>query len=60
MLLKNDPFILTTIVDGVEQSKNRDAWNEDDKNKIHYEKMQVSSTLGRYGFFRVSNCKTAK
>lgn len=55
MWLKNDPSFL--------QTKPKDAWNEDDKNKGQCDKKEKNfllSSLEMDELFRESNCKTAK
>ena len=61
--VENGPFIPITIINGVDSSKPKTAWDDDDKKKVLYDKKEINLLQGALSmdeFFRVSACKTTK
>jgi len=62
--VKNSPHVLTTVVKGVIAPKPETFWDDDDQNKVLYDKKTINilaSFLRMDEFFRESKiCKTAK
>src|SRR3954463_6367050 len=61
--VQNGPFVPTTVVDGVESTKLKVSWNDDDRKKVLADKKAVNLLQGALSmdeFFRVSACTTAK
>src|SRR3954466_8716895 len=61
--VQNGPFVPTTVVDGVESTKLKVSWNDDDRKKVLADKKAVNllqDVLSMDEFFRVSACTTAK
>src|SRR4051812_40128577 len=62
-VVQNGPFVPTTIVDGVESTKLKVSWNDDDRKKVLADKKAVNLLQGALSmdeFFRVSACTTTK
>ncbi|CAJ2661921.1 unnamed protein product [Trifolium pratense] len=61
--VENGPFIPTTVVNNVVETKVKASWTDDDKRKVLFDKKAknlLQSALGMDEFFRISQCKTAK
>src|SRR3954470_19336605 len=61
--VQNGPFVPTTIVDGVESTKLKVSWNDDDRRKVLADKKAISLLHGALSmdeFFRISTCTTSK
>src|SRR3954468_7738423 len=61
--VQNGPFVPTTVVDGVESTKLKVSWNDDDKKKVVYDKKEINLLQGALSmdeFFRVSACTMTK
>lgn len=52
-----------SVINGVGTSKIKSSWNDDDKNKVLFDKKAKSmlqSAIGMNEFFHISHCKTTK
>src|SRR3954466_10302140 len=61
--VQNGPFVPTIVINGVESTKPKDSWNDDDKKKVIYDKKAINllqSAFSMDDFFRISSCTTAK